>query len=127
MTIFRRLWRLVMSEYFFHHCLIVINLFIYHTQSFLNSHHNGVLMTFLFLRRCNCSPEWSGTLCTVRYDDCRNAGQDLCVHGTCIDADRVVPGQVTSLLNTVKKYIAEYILFSCFFFTTVSTKHYLTL
>ncbi|XP_032366699.1 cubilin [Etheostoma spectabile] len=42
---------------------------------------------------CTCSPEWSGTLCTVRYDDCRNAGSDLCVHGTCIDADRVVPGQ----------------------------------
>ncbi|XP_070708966.1 cubilin [Pempheris klunzingeri] len=42
---------------------------------------------------CNCSPEWSGILCTVRYDDCRNGGQSLCVHGTCIDADRVVPGQ----------------------------------
>nr|XP_046226989.1 cubilin [Scatophagus argus] len=42
---------------------------------------------------CNCSPEWSGSLCTVRYDDCRNVGQNLCVHGTCIDADRVIPGQ----------------------------------
>uniref|UniRef100_A0A665V841 Cubilin n=1 Tax=Echeneis naucrates TaxID=173247 RepID=A0A665V841_ECHNA len=42
---------------------------------------------------CNCPPEWSGVLCTVRYDDCRNGGQDLCVHGTCIDADRVTPGQ----------------------------------
>ncbi|KAM7390891.1 hypothetical protein PAMA_008881 [Pampus argenteus] len=42
---------------------------------------------------CNCSPEWSGTLCTVRYDDCRNGGQDLCVHGTCIDADRITPGE----------------------------------
>uniref|UniRef100_A0A4W6F2P1 Cubilin n=1 Tax=Lates calcarifer TaxID=8187 RepID=A0A4W6F2P1_LATCA len=42
---------------------------------------------------CTCSPEWSGSLCTVRYDDCRNAGRDLCVHGTCIDADRVVTGQ----------------------------------
>uniref|UniRef100_A0A3Q3MXM2 Cubilin n=1 Tax=Mastacembelus armatus TaxID=205130 RepID=A0A3Q3MXM2_9TELE len=42
---------------------------------------------------CNCVPEWSGTLCTERYDDCRNVGQDLCVHGTCIDADRITPGQ----------------------------------
>ncbi|KAM4718445.1 cubilin [Anableps anableps] len=42
---------------------------------------------------CQCSPEWSGNLCTVRYDDCRNAGQDLCVHGLCIDSDRVVSGQ----------------------------------
>ncbi|XP_072307339.1 cubilin [Eucyclogobius newberryi] len=42
---------------------------------------------------CSCSPEWGGSLCTQRYDDCRGAGQDLCVHGTCIDADRVVPGQ----------------------------------
>ncbi|XP_056290732.1 cubilin [Pseudoliparis swirei] len=42
---------------------------------------------------CTCSPEWSGTLCTVRYDDCRNAGADLCVHGTCIDADRLTAGQ----------------------------------
>ncbi|XP_054478628.1 cubilin [Anoplopoma fimbria] len=42
---------------------------------------------------CTCSPEWSGSLCTVRYDDCRNGGLDLCVHGTCIDADRVIAGQ----------------------------------
>ncbi|KAM6900418.1 cubilin [Xenentodon cancila] len=42
---------------------------------------------------CTCSPEWSGTLCTVRYDDCRAAGSDLCVHGLCIDVDRVIPGQ----------------------------------
>ncbi|CAL8311895.1 unnamed protein product [Merluccius merluccius] len=42
---------------------------------------------------CSCSAEWSGTLCTVRYDDCRVAGQGLCVHGMCIDADRVTPGQ----------------------------------
>ncbi|XP_054878715.1 cubilin isoform X1 [Poeciliopsis prolifica] len=42
---------------------------------------------------CQCSPEWSGNLCTVRYDDCRNGGQDLCVHGLCIDSDRVVSGQ----------------------------------
>uniref|UniRef100_H3C2K1 EGF-like domain-containing protein n=1 Tax=Tetraodon nigroviridis TaxID=99883 RepID=H3C2K1_TETNG len=40
---------------------------------------------------CTCSPEWSGSLCTVRYDDCRNAAQDLCVHGTCIDA---APGYI---------------------------------
>ena len=64
-------------------------------------------MIFLFLCSCNCSPEWSGTLCTVRYDDCRNEGQDLCIHGTCIDADRITPGEVTSLLGTFKKYIAE--------------------
>ncbi|KAM6953504.1 cubilin [Aplochiton taeniatus] len=42
---------------------------------------------------CTCSPEWSGTLCTSRYDDCRTGGQDLCVHGMCIDADRVTAGQ----------------------------------
>ncbi|XP_034025114.1 cubilin [Thalassophryne amazonica] len=41
---------------------------------------------------CHCSAEWSGVLCTVRYDDCRNS-QNLCVHGMCIDADRVTPGQ----------------------------------
>ncbi|XP_046880031.1 cubilin [Hypomesus transpacificus] len=42
---------------------------------------------------CTCSPEWSGSQCTVRYDDCRGGAQDLCVHGMCIDADRVVPNQ----------------------------------
>uniref|UniRef100_A0A3Q2TAZ9 Cubilin n=1 Tax=Fundulus heteroclitus TaxID=8078 RepID=A0A3Q2TAZ9_FUNHE len=42
---------------------------------------------------CQCSPEWSGSLCTVRYDDCRNGGQGLCVHGLCIDTDRVISGQ----------------------------------
>ncbi|XP_059901037.1 cubilin [Gadus macrocephalus] len=42
---------------------------------------------------CGCSPEWSGSLCTVRFDDCRGSGQGLCVHGMCIDADRVSPGQ----------------------------------
>lgn len=42
---------------------------------------------------CNCAPEWNGNLCTVRYDDCKNQGQDLCVHGMCIDSDRTVPGQ----------------------------------
>uniref|UniRef100_A0A3Q1IYA9 Uncharacterized protein n=1 Tax=Anabas testudineus TaxID=64144 RepID=A0A3Q1IYA9_ANATE len=40
-----------------------------------------------------CTGQWSGPLCTVRYDDCRNAGQDLCVHGTCIDADRITTGE----------------------------------
>uniref|UniRef100_A0A3P8P3F5 Cubilin n=1 Tax=Astatotilapia calliptera TaxID=8154 RepID=A0A3P8P3F5_ASTCA len=42
---------------------------------------------------CSCPPEWHGTLCMMRYDDCRNAGSDLCVHGLCIDADRVIAGQ----------------------------------
>ncbi|CAM9270170.1 unnamed protein product, partial [Lampetra planeri] len=42
---------------------------------------------------CTCSPEWSGTLCTVRYDDCRTGAQNICVHGTCIDADRITPGE----------------------------------
>ncbi|KAJ3611231.1 hypothetical protein NHX12_021247, partial [Muraenolepis orangiensis] len=42
---------------------------------------------------CSCSPEWSGSLCTTRYDDCRVGGQTLCVHGMCIDADRVTQGQ----------------------------------
>ncbi|XP_056155801.1 cubilin [Lampris incognitus] len=42
---------------------------------------------------CRCSAEWSGSLCTVRYDDCRSGEQNLCVHGMCIDADRVTPGQ----------------------------------
>ncbi|XP_053714419.1 cubilin isoform X1 [Synchiropus splendidus] len=41
---------------------------------------------------CTCSPEWSGSQCTQRYDDCRSGGANLCVHGTCIDADRVTPG-----------------------------------
>ena len=70
------------------HNLLVFN--------FTSSHLKLTSVPFLFLCSCNCSPEWSGTLCSVRYDDCRNAGQDLCVHGTCIDADRVVAGKVTS-------------------------------
>lgn len=60
------------------------------------------LQTFilgLFVSSCTCSPEWSGTLCTERYDDCRNAGPSLCVHGLCIDADRVVSGQVINRLQ----------------------------
>uniref|UniRef100_A0A673AMU3 Cubilin n=1 Tax=Sphaeramia orbicularis TaxID=375764 RepID=A0A673AMU3_9TELE len=42
---------------------------------------------------CSCPPEWSGPLCTVRFDDCRTGGLDLCAHGTCVDKDRVSPGQ----------------------------------
>lgn len=83
--------------------ILLGNIFIYESYSllvfsFTSSHLKltSVPFLFLFLCSCNCSPEWSGTLCTVRYDDCRNAGQDLCVHGTCIDTDRIVAGQVIS-------------------------------
>lgn len=81
--------------------ILLGDIFIYESYtllvfSFTSSHLKLTSVPFLFLCSCNCSPEWSGTLCTVRYDDCRNAGQDLCVHGTCIDTDRIVAGQVTS-------------------------------
>ncbi|KAJ8389047.1 hypothetical protein AAFF_G00124440 [Aldrovandia affinis] len=42
---------------------------------------------------CTCSAEWYGPHCTSRYDDCAGGGQDLCVHGVCIDSDRVTPNQ----------------------------------
>ncbi|XP_064190205.1 cubilin [Anguilla rostrata] len=42
---------------------------------------------------CTCSAEWYGPHCTSRYDDCQAGGQDLCVHGLCIDSDRVTPNQ----------------------------------
>ena len=54
----------------------------------------------LSIYSCSCSPEWSGTLCTVRFDDCRGSGQSLCVHGMCIDADRVTTGQVSEQVFT---------------------------
>ncbi|KAJ8276925.1 hypothetical protein GJAV_G00069430 [Gymnothorax javanicus] len=42
---------------------------------------------------CTCSPEWHGSHCTSRYDDCQTGGQGLCVHGLCIDSDRVIPNE----------------------------------
>ncbi|KAI4871253.1 hypothetical protein NFI96_019773 [Prochilodus magdalenae] len=42
---------------------------------------------------CTCPPEWYGPHCTSRYDDCAGGSQDLCVHGTCIDSDRVTPNE----------------------------------
>ncbi|MGH0159306.1 UNVERIFIED_CONTAM: hypothetical protein FKN15_040677, partial [Acipenser sinensis] len=42
---------------------------------------------------CVCSAEWYGPHCISRYDDCQGGSQALCEHGTCIDSDRVQPGQ----------------------------------
>ncbi|KAM8967664.1 cubilin [Pelodytes ibericus] len=42
---------------------------------------------------CSCTPEWYGPQCTSRYDDCRADTSDLCVHGICIDLDRVQQNQ----------------------------------
>ncbi|XP_026057290.1 cubilin-like [Carassius auratus] len=42
---------------------------------------------------CTCTPEWNGPHCTSRYDDCAGGSQDLCVHGLCIDSDRVNPNE----------------------------------
>ncbi|XP_017555843.2 cubilin [Pygocentrus nattereri] len=42
---------------------------------------------------CTCPPEWYGPHCTSRYDDCAGGSQDLCVHGMCIDSDRVTPNE----------------------------------
>ncbi|XP_066539114.1 cubilin [Hoplias malabaricus] len=42
---------------------------------------------------CTCPPEWYGPHCTSRYDDCVGSNQDLCVHGLCIDSDRVNPNE----------------------------------
>uniref|UniRef100_A0A4W4F6Q8 Cubilin n=1 Tax=Electrophorus electricus TaxID=8005 RepID=A0A4W4F6Q8_ELEEL len=42
---------------------------------------------------CTCTPEWFGQHCTSRYDDCAGGSQDLCVHGLCIDSDRVTPNE----------------------------------
>lgn len=50
--------------------------------------------TFLLFISCTCTPEWYGPHCTSRYDDCAGGGQDLCVHGVCIDSDRVNPNEV---------------------------------
>lgn len=48
----------------------------------------------MFHSSCNCLPEWHGPHCTSRYDDCAGGSQDLCVHGVCIDSDRVTPNEV---------------------------------
>ncbi|XP_038578939.1 cubilin [Micropterus salmoides] len=64
-----------------------------YSGTFQACQNGGTCVNTLGSFTCTCSPEWSGSLCTLRYDDCRNVGQDLCVHGTCIDADRVIPGQ----------------------------------
>ncbi|KAM4705286.1 LOW QUALITY PROTEIN: cubilin [Rhinophrynus dorsalis] len=42
---------------------------------------------------CTCNPEWYGPQCTLRYDDCRGNPVDHCVHGICIDLDRVQQNQ----------------------------------
>ncbi|KAG8573749.1 hypothetical protein GDO81_012532 [Engystomops pustulosus] len=43
--------------------------------------------------RCSCSPEWYGPQCTSKHDDCKVGSAELCVHGTCVDLDRVQPDQ----------------------------------
>ncbi|KAK3106526.1 hypothetical protein FSP39_021900 [Pinctada imbricata] len=44
--------------------------------------------------RCQCTANWHGIRCAERHDDCTGASQqELCGHGTCINRDRVQPGQ----------------------------------
>ncbi|XP_044150585.1 LOW QUALITY PROTEIN: cubilin [Bufo gargarizans] len=43
--------------------------------------------------RCSCTPEWYGPQCTSKYDDCKAGSLDLCVHGKCIDLDRIQQDQ----------------------------------
>ncbi|KAJ8307337.1 hypothetical protein KUTeg_015421 [Tegillarca granosa] len=43
---------------------------------------------------CQCTTDFHGIRCTERHDDCTGAShQELCGHGTCVNADRVQPGQ----------------------------------
>ncbi|NXH11671.1 CUBN protein, partial [Bucco capensis] len=41
---------------------------------------------------CSCTPETYGPHCGSRFDDCQEGSEQLCVHGTCLDADRDQPG-----------------------------------
>ncbi|KAG9476560.1 hypothetical protein GDO78_003221 [Eleutherodactylus coqui] len=43
--------------------------------------------------RCTCTPEWYGPLCTLKYDDCRADSAEICMHGICIDMDRIQKDQ----------------------------------
>lgn len=43
---------------------------------------------------CQCAANWYGIRCSERHDDCSQAShQELCGHGTCVNSDRVTPGQ----------------------------------
>ncbi|XP_060075561.1 cubilin-like [Ylistrum balloti] len=43
---------------------------------------------------CQCTTNYHGIRCTETHDDCTGASaQELCGHGTCINTDRVLPGQ----------------------------------
>ncbi|XP_075684851.1 cubilin [Rhinoderma darwinii] len=42
---------------------------------------------------CSCTPEWYGPQCTSKYDDCKAGSVELCVHGICIDLDRIQKDQ----------------------------------
>lgn len=65
----------------------------------------------LFSSSCNCLPEWYGPHCTSRYDDCAGGSQDLCVHGLCIDSDRVTPNEVIICESLLFTHILIYIKF----------------
>ncbi|MEE6466793.1 hypothetical protein FKM82_007054 [Ascaphus truei] len=59
----------------------------------LGCHNGGVCVNTPGSYSCTCTPEWNGPHCTSKYDDCRGGSEDLCVHGICIDSDRVQHNQ----------------------------------
>ncbi|XP_061178089.1 cubilin-like [Saccostrea echinata] len=43
---------------------------------------------------CQCAANWYGIRCSERHDDCNQAShEELCGHGTCVNSERVQPGQ----------------------------------
>ncbi|KAM4689065.1 cubilin [Discoglossus pictus] len=59
----------------------------------LGCHNGGVCVNTPGSYSCSCTPEWYGPQCTSMYDDCKLDSLNLCVHGICIDSDRVQHGQ----------------------------------
>ncbi|XP_069504454.1 cubilin [Ambystoma mexicanum] len=74
-------------------CSVDVNECQVYTGTPLGCQNRGVCQNTPGSYRCDCPPEWSGRLCTAKYDDCQGGARDLCVHGICVDVDRVQEGQ----------------------------------
>ncbi|XP_075068011.1 cubilin [Mixophyes fleayi] len=59
----------------------------------LGCHNGGECKNTPGSYSCSCTPEWYGLQCTSKYDDCKPGSAVLCVHGICIDLDRVQENQ----------------------------------
>ncbi|XP_053569959.1 cubilin [Bombina bombina] len=58
-------------------------------ETALGCHNGGICSNTPGSYSCSCPPEWFGPQCLSKYDDCKQGSLNLCVHGICVDSDRV--------------------------------------